>query len=137
MKLFLHVAILLSLCFSAVFADQFRDVQKISLKKDEQKKILVKYGSFEKIFKFRWTLYHNKGLVIFRSYDRIVAQNILYLRDKNQAFKVELKPKDASSYEGVYLLVQFKEFDYEKKQATFDISISDKSAQVNLKYLEK
>jgi hypothetical protein len=120
-----------------ISADEFRDIQKISLKKDEQKKILVKYGSFEKIFKFRWTLYHNKGLVIFRSYDRIVAQNILYLRNKNQAFKVELKPKDASSYEGAYLLVQFKEFDYEKKQATFDISISDKSAQINLKYLEK
>ncbi|MFA6191201.1 MAG: hypothetical protein WC665_02515 [Sulfurimonas sp.] len=137
MKLFLRIILLFAVSLSVISADQFRDVQKISLKKDEQKKILVKYGSFEKIFKFRWTLYHNKGLVIFRSYDRIVAQNILYLRDKNKAFRVELKPKDTSSYEGAYLLVQFKEFDYEKKQATFDISISDKSAQVKLKYLEK
>ncbi len=137
MKLFLRVTLLFAFSISVIFADQFRDVQKISLKKDEQKKILVKYGSFEKIFKFRWTLYHNKGLVVFRSYDRIVAQNILYLRDKNQAFRVELKPKDASSYQGAYLLVQFKEFDYEKKQANFDISLSDKSTQINLKYLEK
>jgi len=137
LKLFLRVTLLFAFSISVIFADQFRDVQKISLKKDEQKKILVKYGSFEKIFKFRWTLYHNKGLVVFRSYDRIVAQNILYLRDKNQAFRVELKPKDASSYQGAYLLVQFKEFDYEKKQANFDISLSDKSTQINLKYLEK
>ncbi len=137
MKLFLQITLFLALSLSAVFAEELRDVQKISLKKDEQKKILVKYGSFEKIFKFRWTLYHNKGLVIFRSYDRIVAQNILYLRNKNQAVRVELKPKDGGSYEGAYLLVQFKSFDYEKNQAQFEISLIDKSMQVNLKYLEK
>lgn len=137
MKLLLSVFFLFFLSFNPIFADEFRDVQKISLKKDEQKKILVKYGSFEKLFKFRWTLYHNKGLVVFRSYDKIVAQNILYLRNKNQAFRVELKPTDTSSHERSYLLVQFKEFDYEKKQAIFDISLSDKSTQINLKYLEK
>ena len=59
--------------------DVFRDKVIITIKKDEQKKILVKYDEITKLFKFRWTLYKNKGLVIHRSYDRVVAQNILYL----------------------------------------------------------
>ncbi|MFA6196645.1 MAG: hypothetical protein WC656_08355 [Sulfurimonas sp.] len=136
MKLFLQVILILAVSLSATFADEFRDVQKISLKKDEQKKILVKYGSVEKIFKFRWTLYHNEGLVLFRSYDKIVAQNVLYLKNKNRSFRVLLKPK-ANDYDSSYILVQFKEFDYVTHTALFEIYLADKSEEINLKYLEK
>ena len=136
MKLFLQIILILAVSLSATFADEFRDVQKISLKKDEQKKILVKYGSVEKIFKFRWTLYHNGGLVLFRSYDKIVAQNVLYLTNKNRSFRVELKPSE-SSYDSSFLLVQFKEFDYVTHTALFEIYLADKSEEINLKYLEK
>ena len=121
---------------SILNANDFIDIRKISLKKDEQTKILVKYGIQEKIFKFRWTLYKNGGLVIHKVYDRSVSQNILYLRHKNQSFRVELKPRGADFYNVPYLLVKFKKFDYEKKKANFEIFLSDTKSQIKLEYLK-
>ena len=111
-------------------------MQKISLKKDEQKKILVKYGKVEKLFKFRWTLYVNGGLVVFRSYDKIVAQNVLYLRYKNNCFRFDLMPKGTSSPYTPYILVKFKEFDFDTKEAHFELFISDKKMRILLENLE-
>lgn len=136
MKLYLRVFIFLALCFSGVVADEFRDITTITLKKDEQKKILVKYDSISKLFKFRWTLYKNEGLVVHRSYDRIVAQNILYLRRKNQSFRLELRPRGADFYSAPYVLVKFKEFKYETNEAVFELFLSDKSMQISLKDLK-
>jgi hypothetical protein len=132
----LHAIFLLSLSLSVVYADEFRDIRTISLKKDEQKKILVKYNEITKLFKFRWTLYKNEGLVIHRSYDRIVAQNILYLRRKNQSFRQELRPRGANFYTVPYVLVKFKEFKYETNEAVFEMFLSDKSMQISLKDLK-
>lgn len=111
-------------------------MQKISLKKDEQKKILVKYGKIEKLFKFSWTLYINGGLVVFKSYDRIVSQHILYLRYENSSFKFDLKPQESVTSRKPYILVKFKEFDYESGTAHFELFISDKNMQISLENLE-
>ena len=121
---------------SVACGDEFRDMQTIVLKKDEVKKILVKYDKITKLFKFRWTTYKNKGLIIHRSYDRIVAQNILYLRHPNQTFRLELRPRGADCYNVAYILVKFKEFNYEKNEAIFEMFLSDKKMDVKLKYLK-
>lgn len=123
--------------FSFVFANDIREIKEISLKKDEQKKILVKYAEKEKLFSFRWTLYKNGGLVIFRSYDRIVAQNILYLREKNRSFRVELKTRGADFYNVPYMLVKFKEFKNDSKEAVFEILLFDDKQQIKLEDLKK
>jgi len=133
----LQIFIFLIFGISNIFANDFREVKQITLKKDEQTKILVKYGTFEKLFKFRWTLYTNKGLVIHRSYDRKVAQNVLYLNHKNQSFRVELKARGADNYNVPYVLVKFKEFKYETKEAVFELFLSDEKQQLELKYLDK
>ncbi len=132
----LKFIIILVFMLSVVNANEFIDIHKISLKKDEQTKILVKYGTREKIFKFRWTLYKNGGLVIHRSYNRNIAQNILYLRHKNQSFRLELKPRGADFYNVPYLLVKFKKFDYEKSEANFEVFLSDTKNQIMLEYLK-
>ncbi|MCK9454352.1 MAG: hypothetical protein WCY51_06290 [Sulfurimonas sp.] len=108
----------------------------MSLKKDEQKKILVKYDNKEKIFKLKWTLYKNGGLVISRSYDRVPAQNVLYLRHKNQSFRLELKTRGADFYNVPYILVKFKEFDQKKQEALFEIFLSDDKKQIVLEDLK-
>ena len=136
MKRILQVFILLLFNFSFIFANEYAEIWEISLKKDEQKKILVIYNDKEKLFKFRWTLYKNGGLVIFRSYDKIVAQNILYLRHKNQSFRVELKTRGADFYNVPYLLVKFKEFDSKTREAKFVFFLSDKKMQIELKDLK-
>jgi len=132
MKLKLQVLFLLLFC-SSLYSSE---IKRIILKKDEEKKILVKYDDIEKLFKFRWTLYVNNGLVILHSYDRIVAQNILYLRYKNSSFRQELKTRGADNYVVPSFLVVFKEFKYKTNEAVFDLIISDKKEQIELKYLK-
>ena len=137
MKFFLHVITLLAVSCSFIFASDLVETKEILLKKDVQKKILVKYADKEKLFKFRWTLYKNGGLVIFRSYDKIVAQNVLYLRHENQSFRVELKTKGADSYNVPYMLVRFKEFKQDTKEALFEILLFDDKKQILLKELKQ
>ena len=136
LRVFLQFFIVLILFSSTIFADAFRDMQKISLKKDEQKKFLVKYDSYERLFKFRWTLYTNEGLIVFRSYDKIVGQNILSLGHKSSSFRVELKARGADYYNVPYMLVKFKEFNYETNEAEFELLLSDKKMQVEIEELK-
>jgi len=111
-------------------------VKEIALKKDEQKKILVKYDGKTRLFQFRWTLYVNEGLVVLRSYDKQVAQNILYLNHKNQSFRVVLKTPGADFYNVPYMLIKFKEFDFKNNKALFVVYISDNKQQIVLEILE-
>ncbi len=137
MQLFLQVFFFVVLSVSATFANDFKDIKKIALKKDEQKKILVKYDTYKKLFIFRWTLYKNDGLVIHRKYDGIVGQNILYLNHQNQSFRFDLKPRGADAYNVPYMLVKFKKFDFKKQKALFELFVSDKQNQIEIEYLKK
>ena len=137
MKIILQVVFLsILLLNSDTYANDLVIVKKISLKKDEKKNILVKYGSKKKLFMFRWTLFTNGGLVIHRSYDTIVSQNILYLRHQNQSFRIELKPRGADTFSVPYLLLKFKKFDSIKKEAEFELFLSDRKNQIQLEYLK-
>jgi len=124
----------LSFSLSSVFGADLISSKILKLKKDEEQKIVVKYDGREKLFKFRWTLYKNNGLVIFRSYDKIVAQNILYLRKTSRSFRVVLKPRGLNFYDKPYLLVMFKDFDLETKKAEFELFLSDDTKRIVLEY---
>ncbi|QOY55581.1 hypothetical protein HUE87_04960 [Candidatus Sulfurimonas marisnigri] len=136
MKHFLKVFTFLLFSFGLIFANEFKEIKEISLKKDEQKKILVKYDDKEKLFEFRWTLYKNGGLVILRSYDTIVAQNVLYLRNQNKSFRLILKPRGSGFFTEPYVLVRFKEFNHDTGEAKFELLLSDGSGSIELKYLK-
>ena len=135
MKILLQVILFCFIFFSSVDAIEFKEVKVIKLKKDQLKKILVNYGKYSKLFTFRWTLYKNDGLVVFHSYDKYVFQNILYLRYKNKFFKQELKSRGGDIYNIPYLLIKFKEFNYETREAVFELLLSDGKSQINLKYI--
>ncbi len=136
MQSILQFLLVLFLCNTALFADDLQYVKKISLKKDEQKKILVKYDNKTRLFKFRWTLYVNGGLIILRSYDKTVAQNILYLNYKNQSFRVELKTRGDDFHNVPYILIKFKKFDFKKDSAKFSLYLSDDKDQIRLKIIK-
>jgi len=136
LRILLRLFLVLNLFFSVAYTLDFKQTKIIKLKKDEQKKILVKYENFIKTFEFRWTLYKNGGLVILRSYDKIVSQNILYKRYKNNSFRLELKSRGKSKrYSVPYLLVKFEDFDYKTFEATFKILLYDDTGKVSLKDL--
>lgn len=134
MKFILQVLTFLFFIVTLSSASEFTQVKEIILKKDIQKKILVKYGDKKKVLTFRWTLYKNGGLVVFRSYDTIVSQNILYLRHENQSFRVVLKPSGVNFYDKPFALISFKEFNYETREAKFELSLSDDSKEIKLEY---
>jgi len=117
-------------------ANEYRYVETIKLSKDEHKKFLVKYDKSEKLFKFRWTLYTNGGIVILRSYDRIVAQHMLFLRQKRRSFRVDLKPKGEGFKNLPYVLIKFIEYDFDINKAVFKLFLSDKDLKVGLEHLE-
>lgn len=135
MKNILKIFILLFFSFSAINANEIIKIKEISLKKDQVEKIVVKYGTIEKLLKFRWTLYANHGLVVLCSYDKIVSQKLLYLRYKHQSFLVDLKLRAIRNTKAPYLLVKFKEFNHEKNEAIFELFMSDEQKEILLKYL--
>jgi hypothetical protein len=135
-KFIIKFFLVVVLFFNYIYANEYRDIKIIKLKKDEYKKILVKYDNHQKVFKFRWTLFSNQNLVVLHSYDRIVSHKMLSLRYKANSYRVELKTRGADFYNVPYILVKFKEFDYEKREAVFELFLSDKKSQVSLKYLK-
>lgn len=135
-KTVLQVTFALLLLNGVTFANDFREVFKISLKKDEPKKILVKYDNREKLFAFRWTLYANGGLVILQSYDAFVAQNVLNLNHKNQSIRIKLRNDGKNYYSSPYFLLKFNAFDAKKNEAKFELYLYDNNMQIALKFLK-
>ncbi len=137
MRLILQIlTVLFFLLNSVAFANDFREDFEIILKKDEQKKILVKYEKREKIFAFRWTLYANNGVVVLHSYDKFVAQNVLYLNHKNQSIRIVLRDDEKSFYNSPYFLLKFSEFDVKKNEVKFELYLYDSTMQIELKFLK-
>ena len=136
MRNILQVLTLLGVLFSFSCSDELKALVNVSLKKDEQKKILVKYESYKKLFKFRWTLYTNETLILFKSYGKKESQHVMKLNHQNQSFRINLKPKGAGNFDIPVLLVKFKEFDFEKNLALFELSLSDKNYEISLEYLK-
>ncbi|MEA2111991.1 MAG: hypothetical protein U9P71_08090 [Campylobacterota bacterium] len=129
------VILVLFLLFGHSSADEWKPSKSISMKKDAIETILVKSGSLQRLFDFRWTLYKNGSIVILRSYDGFVAQNILSSKRKNRSFRVELLPRGLDYRAVPYLVVTFKEFDFKKNEALFDIYLSDDDEKILLQYL--
>ncbi len=115
-------------------ATDILELKKISLKKDEYFKAFIEYKDVKKLFRFRWTLYHNEVLVVFSDFDQISSQHILRLNYNNQSFKVVLYPKGVN-YNPPYLLVKFVKFDFKKKSAIFSLLIYDNNKEINVRYL--
>ncbi len=137
MKIFLKIILILSVFFSMGIALDYKQTKRIELAKDEEKKILVNYDGFSKLFKFRWTLFKNGGLVIHRSYDNVISQNILYTRHKNNFIKLKLKSRGAGNYDVPTFLIKFKEFNYQTNKAVIELFLYDRDGIISLEYLDK
>ena len=122
--------------FLTLYGNDFRSVTKLSLKKDEFLQLNIKYAKQKKLFKLRWTLFVNNGLVIHKYYGGTVSQNILYLNHTNQSIRQELKPRGADFYNVPYLLIRFSEFDEIKHEAKFELYLSDEKMQIQMQYIK-
>ena len=131
----LHKILIFLLFCGVLFANELIKVKEWHLKKDETKKILVKYASSERLLTFRWTLYKNDALVVFSSYDQIVSQHLLFKNHTNQVLRIELVARGAHEYVEPYLLIKFDDFDFAKHEAIVSVWLYDKRHEIYLKYL--
>ena len=131
----LHKLLIFSFFCTALFANELIKVKEWHPKKDETKKILVKYASSEKILTFRWTLYKNDALVVFSSYDQMVSQHLLYKNNTNQVVRVELVSRGAHDFVVPYMLIKFDDFDFARHEAKISLWLYDKRHEIYLKYL--
>lgn len=129
--------LILSFIIGSLYGAAWRENKSLTLKKDEEVKVLVKGAGQERIFSFRWTLFTDKVLVVHSSFDRIVSQHMLYERHTNQSFRKKLLPALKSERDVPSILVVFKKFDEGSKTAQFDLLLFDKEKRVILEYLTK
>ncbi|SFV74834.1 hypothetical protein MNB_SM-3-178 [hydrothermal vent metagenome] len=131
---FLYILIYIYLAHIDIFASSLQKLREVSLKKDQLFKMVIFYDNHKKLFQMRWTLFVNDGLVVLRSYDKIVAQNVLYMQNANRSFLVKLMPMGDIFYNVPYLLVKFQAF--KNNKAIFQLYLSDDRGQIGLKYLK-
>ncbi|MEA3373664.1 MAG: hypothetical protein U9Q62_08250, partial [Campylobacterota bacterium] len=79
----------------------------------------------------------NERLVLFRTFDGIVAQHIMAQNHHNQSFRIELSSAVPKNLKIPFILVKFKEFDYEKNEALFELMLRDDDETFVLKYLNE
>ncbi len=107
------IFIALMLCYSFLNASMWKIVESIELSKDEFYSRAVKEKDSEREFalNFRWTLFHNRGLVMHLNYDKFVYQFILYQRYHNDSFKLQLLDSaNSNNFENPYIRLEFKDF---------------------------
>ncbi len=121
----------------AIDLNYFNAVYEKSLKKDQFMDIIVHDRGYKKLLRFRWTLFHNKGLVTLTNYHGVPSQHILYARYKEDTIKIglALRDEEASRYHP-YLLITFLGYDYTTKSAKFEVLHKDASAQTTIELKE-
>jgi len=98
------------------FSDEF------SLKKDE----FVLYKINEKDLLFRWTLFHNDGLVFILKYDHFPYQGILYQNHKLNSFRLKTTSQNVTGKERPFCDIVFLSCEKDKSSCKFQIYCRDK-----------
>ncbi len=113
---------------NAINLNYFNNTFSKELKKDEPMVIVVKDREYEKLFVFRWTLFHNQGLVTLSNFNGQPSQTILYKRyqENSLKFNIALRQDEVSRYHP-YLFITFLGYNYETKRAKFEILHKDPS----------
>ncbi len=133
--------ILLVSALSLQGATRWKYQYQFELKKDQTAKIKISFRDKKMflrngLFTFRWTLYKNKALTVFSSYQKVKAQHILYKGYRLGSFGVELLPIGSTLTDRVYLLVVFRDFDKKKGIAKIDMFIQDTNAKILADFID-
>ena len=125
--------LLLSLILSihtlcAIDLNYFNSHFEKNLLKDQEMTLIVKQASDEKVLTFRWTLFHNQGLVTLMNYNGEPSQQLLYKRYQENSIKLDiaLRENESSRYHP-YIIITFLGYNYENKSAQFEVFHKDPS----------
>ena len=125
--------LLLSIFVHAIDTNFWDYSFQTELKKDEIYRLSVDDTEIVKQLYFRWTLYHNEGLVLLVNYDGHPHQFILYDRYNEDSVRLKIARKVRYSTHAPFLLLIFKEFDFSTRKAQFEILVKDTSKKLAVK----
>ena len=86
-------------------------------------------------FRFSWTLFDTKQLVLHTRFRDFPSQYILTLERGRKTMRQELIPDPVDRINGnVYVLLEFVEFNDEEKLATIDAFIQDRNGRIEVEF---
>ncbi|MDR0664999.1 MAG: hypothetical protein LBF86_05705 [Helicobacteraceae bacterium] len=103
--------------------------ESFSLKKDE----FAVFEVNENILTFRWSLFHNNGLVSLIKYDHFPYQTILYDDYKLNAIKIPVKTSPDATPPRPYIMIVFEGFDLDRNVSNMRLYLSDAQGLVTVK----
>lgn len=117
----------------ALDLNYFNATYERTLTKDQFLVLDVYDREYKRTLAFRWTLFHNEGLVTHTNYDGHPHQHILYTRMGADTIKIALALRDEEkALAAPYLLITFLGYDYVSKSARFMIYHKDASTQTQI-----
>jgi len=125
--------LLLSIYTFAIDTEFWNFSTKVELKKDQLYSLSIDDAEIKKRLFFRWTLFHNNGLVLLLNYDGHPHQYILYDSYRKDTIRLKIARKIGHTDNVPFLLLVFKEFDFENRKAKFDILVKDSSNKLLIK----
>ena len=122
----MRVTFFLFIFVSTLFSvgNNWTKVEKFSLKKDRIALWQVK----DKELTFRWTLFHNEGLIYLAKFDKFPYQGILYRDYRLNGVKIKLGISKIGNIEDPYCMIVFNNYDKSIKTANFTIYLKDNKA---------
>lgn len=88
-------------------------------------------------FRFRWTLYDGKKVILLSNYRDFPKQHVLYFESKlNSMRQILLSDVSKNTQKKTYLLLSMDEFDKKNSEITFLIFIKDNDKRFDIKYID-
>jgi len=114
---------------------------RFELKKDQTAKVVITFRDKsirlrDGIFTLRWTLYKNRALTLFSSYQKVESQHILYKGYRLRSFETQLVPVGSLLVDRVYLLTVFRDFDKKRGIAKLDVYIKDDNLKILADFID-
>ncbi len=137
MKIVSLILFYMQFAFAAIDVGFFNTIATASLKKDQFLNIIVYDQEEKRLLQFRWTLFHNQGLVTHTNYRGHPMQELLYARYRQDTIKIEIALRDNEvSFYHPYLLITFLGYDYKQNKANFEIRHKDLQEQTRIEIKE-
>ncbi|RUM65114.1 MAG: hypothetical protein DSZ05_06665 [Sulfurospirillum sp.] len=114
--------------FSHMFTLKKDQIAEVEIKKDYPRTF-----AHEGILRFRWTLYHNKALVLLVDYEGFQTQYILETRYGKNVVKLFLTGDYPRIDKRPFVLLRFDSFDLKQKRAKLLTEFADPEKRLEIK----
>ncbi|MDR1451142.1 MAG: hypothetical protein LBI57_02230 [Helicobacteraceae bacterium] len=103
--------------------------EPFALRKDE----FAVFEIDDNILTFKWSLFHNNGLVSLIKYDHFPYQTILYDDYKLNSIKIPIKTNKTAISENPYIMIVFDGFDSDRNISNMRLYLSDSLGTISVK----